>query len=238
MATQTYYELLEMMQAEAKPRPRHICPICRLVVDGVDRYLKLLSLENVNDYETRQQLRQAGGFCNRHAYTWLKLHDALGTAIIYEDMLREVRRRITDGDFNSRRGSGLFKKLGNNSPENPFAPCPACLQQQKVDERVVSDFAEGYNHKAEFREAYAAHHVTGLCLPHFRRVLIQLNEAQSGQLANEQGEKLAATQATLREIIEKMDASRHPDPADRRIGEEREALGRAIWQIVGLEDLD
>src|SRR5438874_2101710 len=72
---------------------RHVCSVCRLTLESVDRLLHLLSLENVNDADTRQELRAAGGFCNRHSYMWSRLHDALGTAIIYEDLLRAASRR-------------------------------------------------------------------------------------------------------------------------------------------------
>lgn len=239
MATQTYYELLEMMRHETRTRARHVCPICRLTLDGVDRYLRLLSLENVNDIETRQQLRQAGGFCNRHAYAWLRLNDALGTAIIYEDMLREAGRKLERGDFAPRKGSSLFgRRLGGSAP-NPFGPCPACEHEDKVEERVIKEFAEGFGTQPEFREAFAKPKAAGVCLPHFRCVLSALNdESLAGQFAARQRDKLAATQATLREIIDKMDASKNPNPADRVIGEEREALTRAIWQMVGLEDIE
>jgi hypothetical protein len=35
-----------------------------------------------------------------------------------------------------------------------------------------------------------------------------------------------------------MDASTNLDPANRVIGEEREYLTRAIWQMIGLEDIE
>jgi hypothetical protein len=237
MATQTYYELLEMMQAEAGVRARHECSVCRLTLAGVDRYLRLISLENVNDFETRQQLRQAGGFCNRHAYAWAKLYDALGTAIIYEDMLREAGRKIERGDFAPRKSGGIFGRRSGGPSGNPFGPCPACEYEDKVEERVISEFAEGFK-QAEFRTAYAAPQTAGLCMLHFRCVLSSLDESQVGELTLRQREKLAATQAVLHEIIDKMDASKHPNPADRQIGEEREALTRAIWQMIGLEDIE
>ncbi len=238
MATQTYYELLEMMQAEAKPRPRHLCPVCRMTLAGIDRYLHQLSLENVNDFETRQQLRQAGGFCNRHAYAWSRLNDALGTAIIYEDMLREAGRRIERGDFAPRKSSGLFGRRQGNASANLFAPCPVCQYEDATEERIISEFAEGFSTQAEFRATYAAPQTAGICLPHFRWVLGQVSEDQAGHFSVRQREKLASTQAVLRQIIQKMDASANPNSADREIGEEREALTRAIWQMAGLEDVE
>ena len=245
MPTQTYFEMLEMLQAEAHPgrpgRHRHICPVCRLTHQGVDRFMQLISLENVTDVDMRLQLRAAGGFCNRHSYHWLKLNDALGTAIIYEDLLNEAVKRIEKGDFQARR-SGLFGR--QVAPGNPFSPCPVCLHQEEIENRVAHDFAEGFADQARFREAYAAPGVAGVCLPHFRRVVGRLDGTVAEEFGARQQEKFRATQEMLRQVIDKMDAGRkleHHDEqakqAARSIGEEREALTRAIWQMAGLEDI-
>ncbi|HEX2915542.1 MAG TPA: DUF6062 family protein [Chloroflexia bacterium] len=246
MPTQTYYELLEMMEAEAHPgrpgRPRHCCPVCRLTLAEVDRFLHLLSLENVNDVDTRLQLRQAGGFCNRHSYQWASLHDALGTAIIYDDLLRDAAKRIEKGDFTPRRG-GLFGR-GTVAPEEPYAACPICLHQETSETRIVDDFADGYSKENRFRQAYAAPGVAGVCLRHFRRIVLDLEGSYVAEFSARQLEKFAATQERLRLIIDKMDAGRKLEAASaeekaaaRAIGEEREALTRAIWQMAGLEDI-
>lgn len=245
MPSQTYFELVEMMETEVQPtaaeRTRHACPVCRLTLAGVDRLLRLLSLENVNDGDTRNSLRQAGGFCNRHSYQWAELHDALGTAIIYEDLLRDAGRRIERGEFAPRR-AGLWGRA--SAPESPFAPCPLCLQQAEIEGRIVAEFAEGWDAHPRFRQAYSAAGVAGLCLSHYRQAAAPLEGGPAEELGNQQRAKLAATQAHLRVIIEKMDAGRkleHLTPeertAARAIGEEREALTRAIWQLAGLEDV-
>ena len=242
MATQTYYELLERLEAEAtSPRPRHLCPVCDLTLIAVGRWLDLLSLENVNDIPTRQELRASGGFCPRHAYQWAAMHDALGTAIIYDDLLREVGKRIVRGEFGSARRGRLFG-LGGSEPENPFAPCPVCLQQEEVEARLASEFADGYATQPRFKGAYAAEPAAGLCLPHFRRVVARLETPTAEELGRLQRAKFEATQAQLHQIIEKMDAARdlshlttEEKDAARAIGDERESLTRAVWQMVGLE---
>ena len=245
MPTQTYFEMLEMLEAEAHPgkpgRPRHLCPVCRLTLQGVDRFMHLISLENVTDVDTRLQLRAAGGFCNRHSYQWAQLHDALGTAIIYEDLLREASKRIDKGEFLARR-SGFFGR-SSAAPDNPFSPCPVCLYQEEVENRVANDFAEGFAEQARFRQAYAAPHVAGVCLPHYRRVVSRLDGA-ADEFSARQLEKFSATQAQLRQIMAKMDAGRklqenseEEKQQARSIGDEREALARAIWQMAGLEDI-
>jgi hypothetical protein len=245
MPTQTYYEMLEMLEAEVHPgrpgRPRHLCPVCRLTLQGVDRFLRLISLENVTDVDIRLQLRQSGGFCNRHSYQWANLHDALGTAIIYEDLLREAAKRIEKGEFLARR-SNFFGRA--SAPDNPFSPCPVCLHQEEIESRVAEDFAEGFGEQARFRQAYAAPQAAGLCLPHFRRAVSRLDGKMAEEFSARQREKFSATQAQLSMVIDKMDAGRKLQQASeaekqlaRSIGEEREALTRAIWQMAGLEDI-
>jgi hypothetical protein len=64
------------------------CPVCRLAVRSVGRLLQSIAYEQVNDPGLRHQLRIERGFCNQHAYRWLReAHNILGTAIIYREVL-------------------------------------------------------------------------------------------------------------------------------------------------------
>ncbi len=243
MPTQTYFEMLEMLQAEETKaeRVKHLCSVCLLSLDGVDKLLHLLSLENVNDVDTRLELRRTGGFCNRHAYQWASLHDALGTAIIYEDLLREAGKRIERGELLTRRG-GRFGRAG--LPANPFEPCPMCARQREIESRIIADFAEGFATESRFREAYAAPQAAGLCLSHYCQAANRLDGPPLAELTRLQQTKFEATQNLLRQIIEKMDAARSLGDVSaeereklRAIGDEREALTRAVWQMVGLENV-
>ena len=123
-------------------------------------------------------------------------------------------------------------------------PCPLCVYQEETEARVSADFAEGFEKQPRFRQAYQAPAVAGLCLGHFRRASAQLEPKSAEELGVRQREKFAATQTRLRQIIDKMDASRkldHLSPEERatarEIGEERESLTRALWQMVGLDNI-
>src|SRR5213082_3010499 len=70
------------------------CPICGLTNQAVDRYLQSTSYEDVTDPTVREQLRAAQGWCAVHAQRWLSQLDALGTAIIYKDVLDTARRTL------------------------------------------------------------------------------------------------------------------------------------------------
>lgn len=82
---QSVYELLLALQAEGSG-----CVVCHLVQRGVEGYLQRISYENVTDVDTRLELREALGYCAVHGQEWLRLHDTLGTAIIYGDVLDHV----------------------------------------------------------------------------------------------------------------------------------------------------
>ena len=76
-----YYNLLD---AFALPG----CPLCRLSVTSVTRWLGALSYENINDTAVRTRLRRSRGLCTVHAWHLLdEERDLLGTAIICKDIL-------------------------------------------------------------------------------------------------------------------------------------------------------
>ncbi len=70
------------------------CPICHLTAQAVSSYLDWTAYESVNDPQVREQLRRALGYCAPHGQQWLGLKDTLATAIIYRDILTELRRVV------------------------------------------------------------------------------------------------------------------------------------------------
>src|SRR6187455_2433093 len=75
----------ELRDALAQPG----CPICFLALRSVGRYLESLAYDRVNDVAVRAALHTARGFCNPHAYRWLReARNVLGTALIYRDVIR------------------------------------------------------------------------------------------------------------------------------------------------------
>src|ERR1700676_25368 len=83
------------------------CPICRLAVRSVGRWLASVAYEQVNDIQLRTELRAARGYCNVHAHRWLReVHNVLGTAIVYQDLLKAGLRELDTE--NTQRG-GLLR---------------------------------------------------------------------------------------------------------------------------------
>lgn len=93
-----YFDLLDAFREPS-------CAVCRLATRSAARFLDVLSYENVNDYEVREWLRQARGFCTVHAWQWADdVRDGLGTAIIYRDVLHTVQA-------DARAAASLFSGL-------------------------------------------------------------------------------------------------------------------------------
>ena len=64
------------------------CAVCRLASRSVGRLIQTVAYDQVNDIALRGELRAAHGFCNQHAYRWLReARNVLGTAIIYRELI-------------------------------------------------------------------------------------------------------------------------------------------------------
>ncbi|HLK55081.1 MAG TPA: hypothetical protein VKU00_00865, partial [Chthonomonadaceae bacterium] len=74
--------LLEMPEGDMP-----LCALCRLTARSVERALRTLFAEFVNDPPTRQRFRQARGVCAAHIPLLAELGDALGVAILYHDLV-------------------------------------------------------------------------------------------------------------------------------------------------------
>ncbi|TAK25436.1 MAG: hypothetical protein EPO26_03460 [Chloroflexota bacterium] len=139
----TYYEVRDALAAPG-------CVICRLATRSARRFLESVAFECVNDLDLRVRLRDARGFCNRHA--WMLLDDArepFGAGIIYRDVIRStIRAASSDSDTGNGRGG-----------------CIACEFHDGAIRRYISVLVE---HGAEPGLAAAVESGAGLCLPHAR----------------------------------------------------------------------
>ena len=93
---QTIYEL---RLACKKPG----CPVCALVQRAGARYIEGTFNESMLDPDIRQKLAETMGFCYEH--TWqsidLKLSEALGHAILYQDLVKHVLSTIAENEKNT-----------------------------------------------------------------------------------------------------------------------------------------
>src|SRR5712692_9089983 len=111
------------------------CPVCRLALRSVGRWLASVAYGQINDIGLRNTLRAARGFCNVHAHRWLReVRSVLGTAILYQDFLAAALREL-DGE-SIQRGPRWRAILGAQGAE--VGQCPACGAQTEAEERYLT----------------------------------------------------------------------------------------------------
>lgn len=212
------------------------CPICRLAERAVVRYLTSLLRERVLDVDERQRLRDARGLCNLHAWQLQEGGGALGTALIYRDVLNNLAQALEEG-LDVREG--LLPRLlaAEGSPQRAAATlkgrmeasqvCPACAERAEIERLAVGAVLD-YLHD----EGFAAHYRAsdGLCLGHFLATLARAREA--GPLR-----ELVAVQLRvdtgLRTELDEFTRKYDYRFTDERIGAEGDAWIRAIAHVAG-----
>ena len=218
------------------------CPICRLTLQAVDRYLTSTAYEDVTDPTVREQLRVAQGWCVVHAERWLAQPNVLGTALIYQDILTTAQQILLQAAPQPGAPAGWWGKLRawvgqGRRPHRgqrlaaalaPTGRCPACAIMERSERQYVGAFTGALGAPA-FLAAYQEH-PTGVCLPHLRAVLRREPEpAQLAALVAAQAAQAARTSAALGEVIRKQD---YRFRAEAR-GEEFGAPAQAVEQVAG-----
>jgi hypothetical protein len=184
---------------------REGCPVCRLLDKSVKRAMQALFYEFVNDYDTRQGLRQSRGLCDQHAWQAADQHagSPLGYAIVYKDVIEAIMESLPpDAGPGSQQGwRGRIQKTTRTF--SPTKPCPVCAQTQTTQTDILASLANELSNPAFVTALRAS---DGLCMPHFLAALHPLKESESFEgLLSIEREKLAALQLELAELIRKND---------------------------------
>ncbi len=149
-STATYADLQVFLQEPG-------CAICRVVDQSSRRYFDDLLYENVNDVTLRKRLRDGGGFCRAHAQTLVGFGEALGTAILYGDLLNQRRRWLHEGAASRVLPAGRAAlELGRD--------CPACEMEHQSERRAAEVLSSALN---EGKIGALWQGSDGLCWPHF-----------------------------------------------------------------------
>lgn len=210
------------------------CPICRLALRAVGRFIESLAYEQVNDPGVRADLRAAHGFCNQHAYRWLReAHSPLGTAIIYRDVLRSTLQELQNGSMDDRSAPTsltLLRALIVPEGDGASVMCPACQRQQEAEDRYISALLESLVDRAVVE---ALKQSDGLCLFH------TLNAVREGSpsgtvVAEQTRESVEQLIGNLDEVIRKEDYRFRDEP---RSEDERSAPTRAVTWAAGSDGL-
>ena len=206
------------------------CAVCRLVARSVERLIRSIAYEQVNDIDLRARLRRARGFCNAHAYQWLeRSHNVLGTALIYRDvLLATLEADLTPGAV---RRPGLLGGLFTTAPERPDAQreCILCDAQADAETRYVKTLVVVVN-----ADPTALERSDGLCRVHTLTALRTAHGAASSAIASRARAAVEALVAELDEVIRKEDYRfRHEERSEA----DRTAPARAIAWSIGSEGL-
>jgi hypothetical protein len=174
----------------------------------VDRYLKGLFYEYVNDVETRKRLVKSLGFCREHAGLLLetRIADVLGASIIYENIVKDILRNLPNTLTVPEAGLTMeqaraFKKLINSSRHS--RRCMACEHEEAVAEHALDELEKSL---LEEKMQSALRDSDGLCFPHLAQLLERIEEPQAvGTLLNLTQKKLGSLQSEMAEVVRKHD---------------------------------
>ncbi len=158
------------------------CPICELLRLEEQRRLEFLFYENINDPGLRKKFHRAGGLCSGHVEAFLKQGDALGLAILAEDLLGNWIAAV---------------------PESAGSGCPLCRDGLAAEKRIIKGLSR-YEKVEEFWAAFRRS--AGFCRHHLKRLMREISEEGFRRKIREvQRAILEGHRETLQEFIRKHD---------------------------------
>lgn len=238
----SYHEIIEASDLPG-------CPICRWANKSVERQLKGLIFDSVNDVDTRLGIRNSLGFCHQHAWQLPEAGDSapLGIAFIYRDVLNTVNKSL-DKINHAPQSKSLFLKskfretfarddqFKNKSVAKHMvadAPCPACVREKEMGDLAITAVVNSLAAQDEAMIA-ALQKSDGLCFPHLRLCLDNApDQFTVATLVQIHQEKLNALIAELDEFIRKNDYRFQHEG----FGTEADSWQRALTQMVGSQKL-
>lgn len=195
------------------------CPLCVLTRKAETTYFDSLLYENVNDPGVREKLNESFGFCRSHALQLLSFGDAVGTAILYSGVFQQIRNAIE-------------KKAVTPVGKIPAAKgnCPACDVKERHETHYLRELCTRLSDQ-EMREALSDERSSGLCVPHFNKVMEKIhNDEERRWLLSLQTEKYKHLRTTLKEFVRKQDVQFR---RERTSQEEEDSCRKALNIVVG-----
>jgi hypothetical protein len=234
MPESTFHELLE---ACGQPG----CPVCRLESRTLERYVGNLFYESVNDVKTREHLRGSLGLCREHAQLTVdkKLGNALGFAIIYQDVIKNILRGMEKDatpPTSTRRLASFLKQMPEQVSAavqrviyalTPHKHCLVCQQQEKAVHIFISALVDSLSDPETVKAFQAS---GGLCMPHLKKAFELVRDPSTYDLLlSVNREKLESLNAELAEYIRKSDYRFQHEG----FGPEGDSWRRAVNKLTG-----
>jgi len=220
------------------------CPVCRWSNTSIERQLKGLIFDSVNDVDTRLGIRKSLGFCHEHAWQLPEAGDSapLGIAFIYRDVLNTINKSLDKVNHSPSKASILKSKImGSSDDDTSFknksiaknmvagAPCPACVRKKEMGDLAITAVVDTLAEQDE-RMVEALKKSDGLCHPHLRQSLDTApNQFTFDMLVQIHQEKLANLIAELDEFIRKNDYRFQHEG----FGDESDSWRRGMTSMVG-----
>lgn len=222
-----YFELRDALGAEG-------CAICRLTQRALERYFRALVYESINDPRRRSEFRATNGFCAAHGVLLREARSALGSSILYRDIVHALSNRLEEVEFDPAQRQGRWwgkLNAANRRPHRhllrPAGGCPACAVRTEVSQLAIELLLRHLTADELLPLLRAS---SGLCLEHLRRALEHAPDADAFERLKEAQLAIWGTlTAELDEFIRKEDERF----AHEEHGDERNAWIRAIELIAG-----
>lgn len=208
--------IVKLEEAMKKPG----CMICRTEQEAAIHALKSMLWESTTDFQHRELIKDAYGFCPEHTRMLVALElsnsgPVLGVNLIYESVVKKTLRELQDIKPGRKSGGGFLdwlRKLGLPIPRRvkpgvltPKVACPACTTSTQTGMNTLSTLFEQIEVKDEnFIAIYQQS--DGVCFSHLRLGLSQLMEEQSQAAAfliENTRQRLSAQQTGMLEYIRK-----------------------------------
>jgi hypothetical protein len=219
-----HHDLLKTFSQDA-------CPVCSLVIRDNKRDMDTLMVERINAVDTHLAFRAGRGLCNAHAWHITKARGgALSIAVMYESTLVELLKDAASIKPSANLGRFLAKSGAESANKlEPKGACLLCESMNKGEAAYLNIVAENIQDK-QLQKAYADS-LGGLCLPHGRMLLRQLNQSAVEIFMRLQLPKWESLQADLQLFMEKNEAN------DTNMGQEGDSWQRGIRYLSGEEDV-
>jgi hypothetical protein len=197
------------------------------VAAAIRRHIDSLFYELVNDIPTREAIRKSAGFCKPHSLLVAEQADALGTSLIYGDVLKNELTALDDGQFDRPPNTvGTVARILDGSMPGRAA-CPVCREERGQSEIAIDALLEGMRHD-EFAAAFERS--AGLCLPHFRIAFLRARDPIAWRrVLDVERTALARLTAELQTLARKYDYRN----AEEEMGDESDAWRRALFLASG-----
>lgn len=205
-----------LMEAMKKPG----CPVCLRILENTHHMMDSFLYESVNDPGLREKIRKDDGFCHRHTWQLARFGDALGGAILFQDILERLMPRLDShqGKFLSRPPA--LAELGGQK-------CVFCRWEDESRDGAIGDIA---NHLDDPELLGAWNGPARLCIPHLIQVLARSNDdAARAKLLETHRAKYQALCDQMRQFV----LEHSGDHRSNGFGAEKDSWLAAIESLVG-----